>query len=1489
MNKIDVIIPVYRGVAQTRACIESVLAAKNVCQIEVVVLNDASPEGEIRDYVSELAEAGRITLVTNEVNLGFVATCNHAMQLHTARDVVLLNSDTVVADGWLDRLAACAAAAPLAASVTPFSNNATLCSYPRIAVSNELPPDVSVSALDEIFSRVNAGRFIEIPTAVGFCMYMRRAAIHAVGMFDADAFGRGYGEENDWCMRAAGRGFSHLLCGSLFVYHQGEVSFAGDASASKAKAQAVIDSRYPEYNGLISKHLTEDPARDMRRRVDVARLAASVRPRVLFITHNWGGGTERHVNDLASLVADDLEILVLRPYEEKKMSVSWLRQGEEFEAFFTDRKHPQLLLDLLRAVGVSRVHLHHVHGLPAYVLDIHSTLGVPLDITLHDYFPLTQRYHLGPGGVIETDADIPGNDWELTPQQWRHRMANFLGSAARVIAPSHDLANRLRESIPDVAISVLGHPEIVQSPARTMLKVLVLGGLTAEKGLKVVEACARDAKERNLPLFFKLIGHTAERVVTYPNLPLAVGGTYHDSDLEQLISLERADAFLFPSQIPESYCYTLTAALHAKLPIVASKLGAFTERLEEVSGARLLPWNSAPQRWNDTLLEAIDAARAESTAFKQATMVDTAAPDYTKWYLGAISPVQTGVFAAAELPAGNWYPPAIKLPLKEYSLQQLFDVGVDCGHEPSRAELRRRTLIADSQIASAASRIAAAESERAETRHRIASVEAQLAEGRRLVGTLNAELEHVRAGHLEVRAGLEAERDHARAAYGAIISSTSWRLTLPLRSIVGWAHRSRATFTELGIAVRRLPRDAILAKQILADEGIRPLLGRVRSRFSARKTVAAPYKSYAVSNTIGPLNVASSQTPKYSLVIPVYGQHALTFNCIKSIADTCRDLSIEIIVIDDCSPEPASDALSVVTGIKVIRNERNLGFLASCNFGATLATGEFLVILNNDLILTGDWLRQMNAVWQQFPDTGLVGAKLIYPDGRLQEAGGIVWRDGSAWNVGRDDDADKPEYNYVREVDYCSGACLLLRREFWIAVGGFDPTFMPAYYEDVDLAFRVREAGKRVFYQPHAVVVHFEGQSSGTDLSRGIKRHQVVNQKAFAGRWKKVLASHRINGAAPEKERNRYTSTRVLVIDACMLTPDQDAGSLRMFEMLGLMRSMGNQVAFIATNLEHSLPYVHDIQAIGVEVLHHPYVSSLARYLELHGNEYDIIMLSRETVASQYLDIVKRNATHAKVIFDTVDLHFLRAERHAALGNDIALRSAARSTRERELGLINKSDLTLVVSTAERDLLKQLAPLANVKIVSTIHEPMPGPKSFAEREGILFIGGFRHPPNLDAVTWYVEKVLPILRLKHPGLVTTVIGSNAPPSLQRFAGDDFVIAGFVPDITVLYHSAKLSISPLRYGAGVKGKVNLAMQYGVPVVATTISVEGMNLRDEEDVLVADEPEAFADAVIRLHTDVVLWNRLRLGGLCNIDEWFSRRAARTALADVLSNKPD
>ena len=1227
------------------------------------------------------------------------------------------------------------------------------------------------------------------------------------------------------------------------------------------------------------------------RNAALARLAASALPKIVFITHALGGGTERHIQDLVRMLADSAEVLILKPAGSDVLSLQWARLGENLTAYFSGAAEYPQLVEFLKSLSISRVHLHHIDGHPQEILGLAASLGAALDITLHDHFPLTPQYYLDEGGTVP--AREIDHAWHLSNEEWRSRMHRLLKSAARVICPSRYIAIRIAEYFPDIQTLTWPHPETIENyPAEVprKIKVLVLGRMTPSKGLNVIEACAKDAKARNLPLQFVVLGPTVAPLQVFPALPITVKGSYAEHDLPELIALERADAFLFPSQIPESFSYTLSVALEAGLPIIASRLGAFIERLESAPQANMLDWDSAPNVWNDALqsLAVLPPVNKYTNPVQHTTPAQYLA-QYLAGFGAAVVPTSALKLA---LKAAFFYAPKKVQEGVTYPLPDLYSLGVVCGQGEARQELVRRIDEAEHEIVAAresaeAAHIALRQRDQDVDDLNLSLQQAQADYGalQRHLDVLDSELEEARMALDDTRTTLEGERDAARAAYYEIDSSRFWRMTAPLRTVAHFIKSLVFRAKDAKLSTRQLPHRMAVASQIFKEEGAFALSKRVHEKLTRRSETPRESKPiYQLETAITPLVVPHHDAPRFSIIIPVYAQHLLTFTCLKSVAATCGDIAIEVIVIDDCSPEPAAAALAVVQGINIVRNEINLGFLRNCNKAAQIARGEYLVVLNNDTIVTDGWLQEMADVFAKQENTGMVGCKLIYPDGSLQEAGGIIWRDGSGWNYGRNDKADKPEYNYLREADYCSGACLLIRRDFWNQLAGFDEAFVPAYYEDGDLAFRVRAAGKRVFYQPRAVVVHFEGKSSGTDLTQGIKKHQVINQETFVNRWRHVLAKHRINGLSPHLERDRYVKRRVLVLDACMLTPDQDAGSLRMFEMLKIMVAMGCKVTFVADNLEYRQPYTQQIQALGVEVLWHPFYSSITALLERTAAQYDVIMLSRATVAVKYVDLVKRVAPRAKLVFDTVDLHFLRQQRLAALNPEPSLIAAAEAMKAQELDIMSKSDITLVVSPAEQALLDTLAPQVRVHIVATIHDTTPGPKSFSERSGILFIGGFRHPPNLDAVTWYCENVLPIIRQKAPGLVTTLIGSNAPPALQKFAAPDFVIAGFVSDVAPYYQSARLSISPLRYGAGVKGKINISMQYGVPVVATTVSVEGMFLRDGIEALVADTPEAFADAVIRGHSDEGLWNQLSKASLVNIDTYFSSRRAREALVGVL-----
>ncbi|MDD0812152.1 glycosyltransferase [Curvibacter sp. RS43] len=774
-----------------------------------------------------------------------------------------------------------------------------------------------------------------------------------------------------------------------------------------------------------------------------------------------------------------------------------------------------------------------------------------------------------------------------------------------------------------------------------------------------------------------------------------------------------------------------------------------------------------------------------------------------------------------------------------------------------------------------------------------ANVQNDLRQRLESAGHIQAELNvHLRTARGELQAqqsAFEASQQDLRRGQARIIEleqSTSWRVTAPLRSVGALTKKSRQRLgTARRLLVRGIERTPMLLS-MLRNEGPRAVARRIRDRLNPPVYQPTPRPMPEMLG-LGPLSLPTcpdAKRPRFSIVIPVYEQHQYTFNCLKSLGEHTDLSDVEVIVVDDASPHPVSEALPDIQGVRFVRNPQNLGFIGSCHHGADIARGEMLVMLNNDTQVTAGWLEALHSVFEQRPDAGLVGARLIYPNGTLQEAGGIVWQDGSAWNWGRGDDPDRPIYNYLREADYCSGACLLIRRSDWDALEGFDRAYTPAYYEDTDLAFRIRAAGKRVYYQPQATIVHYEGISSGTDETQGMKRHQVINREVFLKRWLPVLKSHRLNGMEPLREVDRPARGRILIVEACMITPDQDSGSVRMLAMLELLVEQGFKVSFVADNLECRQPYVGQLQRIGVEVWFSPYIQSVAELLEQRGKLYDTIMFCRHYIAAPYMGRIREWAPQATIVFDTVDLHYLREQRLAELENSESLMAISRKTREQELGVIRQCDITVVTSPVEVEVLATETPGAQIRVVSNIHEVRPGGPGYAEREGLLFIGGFRHPPNIDAVEWFVGEVWPLLRPRLPELTFTVVGSHMPPAIKALEGDGIIVHGYVEDVDPLIDSARVSLAPLRYGAGVKGKINQAMAYGLPVVATVVAAEGMSLRAGVDLLVADSPQAFADEIVRLYQDESLWNTLAANGRANIEQYFSRATAAKALAAMV-----
>lgn len=657
---------------------------------------------------------------------------------------------------------------------------------------------------------------------------------------------------------------------------------------------------------------------------------------------------------------------------------------------------------------------------------------------------------------------------------------------------------------------------------------------------------------------------------------------------------------------------------------------------------------------------------------------------------------------------------------------------------------------------------------------------------------------------------------------------------------------------------------------------------RLRRAAPVRVRVAPPRIVDAAA-----LVVPHAAEPLVSVIVPTYGQVDVTLRCLASIVDHPPGLPIEVIVIDDAAPDPATARLRQVAGIRLMRNAGNLGFLRTVNRAAGLARGDYLFLLNNDTEVQADWLRPLLDVFATRPDAGAVGAKLLYPDGLLQEAGGIVWRDGSAWNFGRLEDPDKPAYCYVRPVDYCSAAALLVRRDLFQAMGGFDDRYAPAYYEDTDFCLRLAERGLRVYVQPAVRVVHHEGTSHGTDTAVGLKSHQVANRRTFVRRWAPVLArDHYPNGQAVFRARERAMHRPiVLVIDHRIPTPDRDAGSVSILALLRALLGSGAAVKFWPHNHAYVPGYTEALQQLGIETFHGP--ARLTDWLRAHGHELDHVLLSRPDVAEDTLADVRQHSA-ARIVYYGHDLHHCRMAAQAALAGDQRLRLAAEAMRRREVAIWRQADLSLYPSDEEAAAARALAPQAAIAAVTPYaFDRFPDPRTPPTGADIVFVAGFAHPPNEDAALWFARAVLPLIRTAVPAARLVIAGAAPPPTVRALAGEGIAVPGALSAaaLAALYAAARVAVVPLRCGAGVKLKSVEALHAGLPLVTTSVGAQGL---PDLPAAVHDDPAAFAAAVIARLGDDALWRQASAAQIAYARARFSLAAVRETLLPAFGFTP-
>lgn len=626
---------------------------------------------------------------------------------------------------------------------------------------------------------------------------------------------------------------------------------------------------------------------------------------------------------------------------------------------------------------------------------------------------------------------------------------------------------------------------------------------------------------------------------------------------------------------------------------------------------------------------------------------------------------------------------------------------------------------------------------------------------------------------------------------------------------------------------------------------------------------------------------APDRPVRTSIVLLAYNKIEYTFQCLRSVFQEVDLAETEIIVVDNGSRDETARVLSYLEGfVRVITIDENAGFLDACNLGARAARGRFLILLNNDIVLLPGWLAPLLATAEADEKVGAVGSMYIYPNGTLQNAGSIVWKDGDSMHYGWGRSPEDKQFNFAREVDYCPGASFLIRKELFDQLGGLDRRYAPAYYEDVDLCFGVRSLGYKVVYQPLSRVIHHEGITLGTNVNTGFKRFQVINREKFYEKWRDRLEREHYAAAPANVVRasDRRPGPALLVCDDRLPTPDRDAGSARMLFILKSIARWSRPV-FVSMSKQEWPEYEKPLWQAGVET-----ASAVELHRLLKERQFSVALISRPEVAEVLLPLLRRYAPQTKIIYDMVDVHFIRHEREAELTGDAGAARAAARYRDLETRIARTSDFIYCTSTDEKEIMERAAPGVPVAVVPTIHELQGRGGSFDERQHLLFIGNLAHRPNSDGVLFFLREVYPLIKQALPGVELDIIGDN-PAEILAHAGEAVRVRGYVPDVEPFWQTRRVFVAPLRYGAGVKGKIGEALAHGLPVVTTPVGAEGMGLAHAGSAMIAPTPAAFADAVVELYTRPDVWQRLADCGYEHIARHFTPASIAPVIEDSMT----
>lgn len=1094
MPAIDIVVPVYRGLQETRRCLDSVLASPVSLSYELVIIDDATPEPEIACYLDALATCDRVTLLRNETNLGYVDSVNRGMALHPDRDVVLLNSDTEVANDWLTRLHGCVQSDATIGTATPFSNNATICSYPKFCHDNvELPDGLSISEVDALFRDVNQGRWIELPTAVGFCMYIRRACLQAIGMFDVGNFGRGYGEENDFSLRAAAAGWKNVLCADVFVFHSGSVSFGAEGKLLRQGASQVLGKLYPDYERAIRRFVSQDPVSGLRLSVDLERAVRNRQPSGglkvvplfdndvrrhirLHISHDLGGGSKKWIDDFCAGDAGS-ENYVLRPFSRDQPMAEGVAlylpsKTSEYPLAAWRFSHPILSIDihhaeyqsiltqLLAEYGVEEV---LVSSLIGHALDVLET-GLPTSVVCHDYFPYCPAICLYFNGVCRScdaaklDECFANNRdldrfIDLSPAQRlavRDRYMELLSADnITVVTPSASVATNLlriderfrkvflvsiphgvRESLIPAVHDREAHPE-------RRLRILVLGQLSFIKGVNLLSE-AIDVLHEFADVH--LVGCQELGELFSHRAGVKVISDYSLSDLPTIVADIDPDVGLLTSICPESFSYTLGELMMLGIPPVATRVGSFEERIVHGGNGFLFE----PQ---------VDSMLVILRVLNESRHLIAVVKDNLKGYMART--------AAEMVEDYNRVRPRCYQSLKQDSMRNVSLPNQTFKAVEALTELQN-TLDQRKSFESQSLQLATSRRARDLAENRLVlqreEYAAQSAIAQADISRLQALVDVKEAAIISQQSYIEQLESALREIY----SSTAWRLLAPLRMFGRMRRNLGVLKRSLGVVVnqpRSIPRYLRRTREILQTEGIVGLKKAVvRTSLIAREHDAWGVYHAELERNVKPkilTHIAGMNTrPLISIIVPTFNtpEHMLR----EMLASVVNQLypNWELCIADDGSNQPhvrkiLEEHADSDKRIRLALGTVNKGVSHASNTALGLCSGAFVVLLDHDDILeTHALFRVAQSICEEDPDMLYSDEVLVTEDAR--KARQFIFRP-----------AFSPEY--LRGHPYIVHM-VGFRRSLLQDIGGFDEQLTIS--QDYDLILRASERSRTVVHIP---------------------------------------------------------------------------------------------------------------------------------------------------------------------------------------------------------------------------------------------------------------------------------------------------------------------------------------------------------------------------------------------------------------------------------------